>query len=60
MLSVKEDEIYEQLFFKAKLTTIELRAFPQLENYSDKELEVISDEIFKLAMWAQKQINKHD
>jgi hypothetical protein len=60
MLNVNEQDVYEQLFYKAKLTINELREFPQLESYSDEELEVISNEIFKLAMWTQKKINKND
>ena len=55
-----EKDVYEQLFYKAKLTINDLRKFPQLDSYSDEQLEVISDEIFKLAMWTQKKINKND
>lgn len=60
MLNVKEKDVYENLFNKAKLTVNELREFQQLKDYSDEQLQIISDELFKLALWAQKMITKHD
>mgnify|MGYP006299785135 CR=1 FL=1 len=57
-MSQENDAIYDY-YKQVKLTTTELKEFKQFENCSEKELKNISDEIFDLAMVAQKIIQEN-
>jgi hypothetical protein len=55
MYDEEKDGFYE-LYSKAKLTVMEIKEFPEFKDYSDLELAAIADNIYDLAVLAQKII----
>jgi hypothetical protein len=52
----EKDDLYYDLYKESKITVKELRQLPELEGMSDEELEVLADQLFDLAVAAQKII----
>jgi len=53
-----EKDYYYDLYKESKLTTQQIRQFPQLKNLSDEEAVELSDMIFDLAVVAKKIITE--
>ncbi len=52
----KNDDVYYDLYKESKITLKELKQLPELEGMSDEELQALADQLFDLAVAAQKII----
>lgn len=57
-MSNNEKDYYYDLYSKSRLSNDEVRQHKEFENFSDRELNKISDMIFDLAIVAQKIITE--
>ena len=51
-----EYDAFEEIYSKTKLTVDEIRKYPEFKDYSDSELAALADNIYDLAILAQKII----
>ena len=56
MQNENEKDVYYDFYKASKITVEELREFEVYKNCSDEELQKLSDELFDLALVAQKLI----
>jgi ribosomal protein L29 len=49
---------YDDYYESAKLTLEELRTFKELKGMTDKELEKFRDDLFKLALFADRIVRE--
>lgn len=54
MLDENEKDVYYDLYKASKITIAELREFEVYNDWSDEQLQELSDQLFDLAIVAQK------
>jgi hypothetical protein len=56
MSEENNDHVYYDLYKESKITIAELREFAVYQDWSDEQLQELSDQLFDLAILAQKII----
>ena len=54
MQNENEKDVYYDLYKASKITIAELREFEVYKDWSDEQLQVLSDQLFDIAIVAQK------
>lgn len=54
MLDENEKDVYYDLYKASKITIAELREFDVYKDWSDEQLQELSDQLFDIAIVAQK------
>ena len=56
----EKNDVYDELYKTAKITIQDLKQFEEFKNFEEDVLEIISDELFSLAVVAQKTIIEYN